>query len=65
MGSGAPDIQPTPTPKVPGPNNKAQEARRRGAVKAAGEGTGSMGLMEDYISATFSPDVLRRTLGGE
>lgn len=63
MGGGSPDIQ--PTPKVPGPNNKAQEAKRRGAIKAAGEGTGSMNLMEDYISATLDPSVLRRTLGGE
>mgnify|MGYP001283863074 CR=1 FL=1 len=63
MGGGAPDIQ--PTPKVPGPNNKGQEAKRRGAIKATGDGTGSMNLMEDYVSATFSPNVLRRTLGGE
>jgi hypothetical protein len=63
MGGGAPDMQ--PTPKVPGPNNKLQESKRRGAIKAAGDGTGTMNLMEDYISATMDPGVLKRTLGGE
>lgn len=63
MNGGAPEIQ--PTPKVPGPDNKLQEARRRAFLKAVSDGANPMNLMEDYVSASFDPKVTKRTLGGE